>query len=76
MVPPSQAQAMARGLREKHLPVALVEFAGEGHGFRDPDSIVRAAELELSFLAQLWGYEPAEELPVLEVEDLPRPAGD
>ncbi|KQT93686.1 hypothetical protein ASG49_01455 [Marmoricola sp. Leaf446] len=76
VVPPSQAQAMARGLREKHLPVALVEFAGEGHGFRDPDTIVRAAELELSFLAQLWGYRPAEDLPVLEVENLPRPDRD
>ncbi len=76
VVPPSQAQAMARGLREKQLPVALVEFAGEGHGFRDPESIVRAAELELSFLAQLWGYEPAEELPVLDVENLPRPGRD
>ena len=73
VVPPSQAQAMAASLREERLPVALVEFAGEGHGFRDPDAIVRAAELELSFLAQLWGYDPAERLPVLEVENLPRP---
>ena len=53
-----------------------MEFAGEGHGFRDPDTIVRAAELELSFLAQLWGYTPAEDLPVLEIENLPRPDRD
>ena len=50
-----------------------MEFAGEGHGFRDPDSIVRAAQLELSFLAQVWGYDPAEQLPALEVENLRRP---
>lgn len=70
VVPPSQARVMADSLRENGQPVALVEFAGEGHGFRDPDTIVRAAELELAFLARLWGYEPAEELPHLEVENL------
>ncbi len=59
VVPPSQAVGMAEALRERGRPVALVLFPGEGHGFREPDSIVRAAELETSFLGEVWGYTPA-----------------
>ena len=70
VVPPSQAEVMAASLREQRLPVALVVFPGEGHGFRDPAHVVRAAEMELSFLGQLWGFVPADEIEPLEVENL------
>ncbi|SDS60325.1 Dipeptidyl aminopeptidase/acylaminoacyl peptidase [Nocardioides scoriae] len=70
VVPPSQAEVMAASLREQRLPVALVVFPGEGHGFRDPAHIVRAAEMELSFLGQLWGFDPADDLEPLVVENL------
>ena len=70
VVPPSQAHAMADALREKHLPVALVLFPGEGHGFRDPANIVRATELEASFLGRLWGYTPADDPERVEIENL------
>lgn len=55
VVPPEQAQALADALRVKGLPVELVMFEGEGHGFRRPESNVRAWEVEADFLARLWG---------------------
>ena len=60
VVPPSQAQVMHAALARDGKPVALVMFEGEGHGFREPASIIRAAELETSFLGQAWGYAPAD----------------
>jgi dipeptidyl aminopeptidase/acylaminoacyl peptidase len=59
VVPPSQAEVMTRALEADGLPVALAMFPGEGHGFREPAAIIRAAELELSFLGQVWGFTPA-----------------
>lgn len=59
VVPPSQTTAMAEALRRLDRPVTVEVFEGEGHGFRDPANIVRAAELELEFLGGLWDFEPS-----------------
>ncbi|GAB3660631.1 S9 family peptidase [Nocardioides korecus] len=67
VVPPSQAEVMEQGLRALGRPVALEVFAGEGHGFRAPENIVRAAEVELSFLGQVWGFTPAGDLPEVDL---------
>ena len=48
VVPPSQARVMFDALQAAGRPVALAMFPGEGHGFREPAAIIRAAELELS----------------------------
>ena len=37
-------------------------FAGEGHGFRKEENIVRSLESTLSFIGQVFGFEPAGEL--------------
>lgn len=50
VVPPEQSRLIAERLREKKVPVELIELAGEGHGFRRADSIVTVLEAELSFL--------------------------
>ena len=71
VVPPNQAESMAAALRERGLPVALVMFEGEGHGFRDPTNRARALECELSFYAQVFGFTPAGDIPPVEVENLP-----
>lgn len=70
VVPPNQAEAMVDALRTKNLPVAYLLFAGEGHGFRRAETIKRALEAELSFYAQIFGFEPADRLDPLEIENL------
>lgn len=70
VVPPDQAEQMAAALRAKGLPVALVLFEGEGHGFRVLDNQVRALEAELSFYAQVFGVEPAGEIERVKVDNL------
>ncbi len=71
VVPPNQAELMVEAVRAKGLPVALVMFEGEGHGFRDPANQARALESELSFYGQVFGFTPAGDVPVVEVENLP-----
>ena len=70
VVPPNQAHAMADALRAKDLPVALIEFAGEGHGFRMAETIIRAQEAELSFYGQIFGFVPADLIEPVQVENL------
>ena len=71
VVPPNQAEEMADAARAKGLPVALIMFAGEGHGFRRAETIVASYEAQVSFLAQVFGFIPADDVPVLAVENLP-----
>lgn len=73
VVPPAQAHEMAAAVRAKGLPVAVVLFEGEGHGFRQAATIRAAVLAELSFFAQVWGITPAEDVPVLAVENLVSP---
>lgn len=70
VVPPNQAEAMVDALRKKSMPVAYLLFEGEGHGFRRADTIKRAMEAELSFYAQIFGFEPADSLEAVEIENL------
>lgn len=70
VVPPVQAELLADALREKGLPVALVMFEGEGHGFRDPENKTRALEAELSFYTQVLGLPHPEDLAPVVVENL------
>lgn len=58
VVPPNQADEMAKALDAKGLPVAYVLFEGEGHGFRQAVNIKRALESELSFYGQVFGFTP------------------
>jgi dipeptidyl aminopeptidase/acylaminoacyl peptidase len=71
IVPPSQAELIVAALRERGIPHAYLLFEGEGHGFRKSESIVTALEAELSFYAQILGFEPAGPIPRLELEHLP-----
>jgi len=71
VVPPNQAATMAEAVRAKGLPVAHLEFAGEGHGFRAAETIQRTLEAELSFYAQVFGFTPADEMEPVAVDNLP-----
>ena len=71
VVPPSQAEAMVAVLRAKKLPVAYVTFAGEYHGFRKAENIVRALEAELDFFARILGFTLAEPVEPVTIENFP-----
>jgi dipeptidyl aminopeptidase/acylaminoacyl peptidase len=68
VVPPSQAELIVSALRERGIPHSYLLFEGEGHGFRKAENIVRSLEAELSFYAQVLGFETGEALPKLEIE--------
>jgi len=70
VVPPSQAREMAAAARAKGLPVALVMHEGEGHGFRRADSIAASLNAKLSFLGQVFGFNPAGDVAVLPIDNL------
>ena len=71
VVPPNQAFTMADAVRAKGLPVALLTFEGEGHGFRKAETIQRTLEAELSFYGQVFGFTPAGEIEPIVVENVP-----
>jgi dipeptidyl aminopeptidase/acylaminoacyl peptidase len=60
VVPPAQSETMVTALRQRGIPVAYLPFEGEGHGFRRKESLQRALEAELSFYAQVFGFEPGD----------------
>ncbi|XWS21140.1 hypothetical protein CRYUN_Cryun30bG0030000 [Craigia yunnanensis] len=55
VVPPDQARKIYQALKEKGLPVALVEYEGEQHGFRKAENIKFTLEQEMLFFARLVG---------------------
>ena len=70
VVPPNQSAVIVDALRARHAPVAYLLFAGEGHGFRKPQNIIRSLQAELSFYGQVFGFTPADRLPALTIENL------
>jgi dipeptidyl aminopeptidase/acylaminoacyl peptidase len=69
VVPPSQAEAIAAALDRNGVPYAYIGFEGEGHGFRGAPAIRRALEASLSFMGQLFGFEPADDLEPVQIEN-------
>ena len=61
---------MADAVAKKGLPVAYVTFAGEQHGFRKAENIVRALESELYFYGRVFGFTPADRLERVEIRNL------
>ncbi|HEX8761907.1 MAG TPA: prolyl oligopeptidase family serine peptidase [Pseudonocardiaceae bacterium] len=62
VVPPNQSEMIVNALRARKVPVAYLLFDGEQHGFRRAENIRRALDAELSFYAQVFGFElPPEE---------------
>jgi dipeptidyl aminopeptidase/acylaminoacyl peptidase len=59
VVPPEQAEQIVAALAENGIPYAYLAFEGEGHGFRGAPAIRRSLEAQLSFLGQVFGFEPA-----------------
>jgi dipeptidyl aminopeptidase/acylaminoacyl peptidase len=70
VVPPNQAQMMYDAVNAKGLPVALVMFEGEQHGFRQAANIRRSLDGELYFLARVFNFEPAEAIEPVPIANL------
>jgi dipeptidyl aminopeptidase/acylaminoacyl peptidase len=69
-VPPEQSRRMCAAVRDKGLPVAYIEFAGEQHGFRDAKNIVRALEAEAYFYSRIFGFTLADEVEPVHIDNL------
>ncbi len=67
VVPPSQAEMMAKVLDNKHIPHAYLAFEGEGHGFRKEENIRRTLEATLGFVGRVFGFVPADTLAPLAI---------
>jgi dipeptidyl aminopeptidase/acylaminoacyl peptidase len=67
VVPPQQAEAMVAAAARQGVPHAYLAFEGEQHGFRRASNIVTWLESELAFYGQVMGFEPAGELPEVEL---------
>jgi dipeptidyl aminopeptidase/acylaminoacyl peptidase len=72
VVPPAQAELIVAALRERGIPHAYLLYEGEGHGFRKAENIIGSLEAELSFYAQVLGFEPAGSIPKLEIDNIDR----
>ena len=67
VVPPEHAEGIVAALAANGIPYAYLAFEGEGHGFRGAVAIRRTLEAHLSFLGQVFGFEPADPIEPLEV---------
>ena len=70
IVPPNQSELMVDALRRKGIPVAYVLFPGEQHGFRKAEHVKRSLDGEFYFFSRIFGFEPADDIEPLEIENL------
>ncbi len=61
---------MFEAVKAKGLPVAYLEFEGEGHGFRKAENIKRALDAELYFYSRVFGFELADPVEPVAIENL------
>jgi dipeptidyl aminopeptidase/acylaminoacyl peptidase len=74
VVPPAQSEVIVEALERRGIPHAYIAFEGEGHGFRKAENVRRSLEAHLSFLGQVLGFEPADEIEPIRIEKLERVA--
>ena len=70
VVPPNQTHMMYEAVRARGLPVALLTFPGEQHGFVKAENNKRALEAELYFYSKVFKFEPADKLEPIAIENL------
>src|SRR5712692_2286038 len=70
VVPPNQAEMMVDALRKKGVPVAYVAFEGEQHGFRRAENIKRSLDGELYLYGRVLGFEWADPVEPVGIENL------
>ena len=70
VVPKEEGERIVDALFERRVPHAYLLFPGEDHGFRSKDAITRSFRAELSFYAQVFGFEPADDIEPVEIQFL------
>nr|CAB3467469.1 unnamed protein product [Digitaria exilis] len=70
VVSPDQATKIYKAIKDKGLPVALVEYEGEQHGFRKAENIKFTLEQEMVFFARLVGkFKVADDITPIKIEN-------
>lgn len=69
VVPPNQSELIVSALRERGVPVAYYPYEGEYHGFGKKENIIHSLESELVFYGKILGFDPAGELPEIEIDN-------
>jgi dipeptidyl aminopeptidase/acylaminoacyl peptidase len=70
IVLPIQSETMFAAVRAKGIPTAYLPFEGEQHGFRKAENIKRALDAELYFYSRIFGFELAEPVEPVKIENL------
>lgn len=70
VVPASQAETMVTALKNKGIAVSYVSFENEQHGFRHAATIKAALAAELYFYAVIFGFNPADKLPKIQIDNI------
>ena len=69
VVPDEQPRKITATMKTAGIPVALIEFPDEGHGFRQQETITTVLKQELAFYAKVLGIEVSDDLPHLEISN-------
>ncbi|KAG2610819.1 hypothetical protein PVAP13_4KG229100 [Panicum virgatum] len=70
VVPPDQTAKLYKTIKDKGLPVALVEYEGEPHGFRKAENIKFTLEKEMLLFARLVGkFKVADDITPVKIEN-------
>ena len=70
VVPPAQSEMIYTAVKEKGTPTAYIAFEGEQHGFRRAENNIASLEAELYFYGKVLGFQPADELVDIEIDNL------
>ena len=60
---------MFNALKAQGVPTAYIAFPGEGHGFRQAETIKRTLEAEFYFYSRLFGFTPSDDLQPVHIEN-------
>ncbi|KAL9281369.1 putative bleomycin hydrolase [Arabidopsis thaliana] len=70
VVTPDQSRKIYEALKKKGLPVALVEYEGEQHGFRKAENIKYTLEQQMVFFARVvGGFKVADNITPLKIDN-------
>lgn len=67
VVPPNQATTMAEAVRKNGHQVAHIEYEGEGHGFRQAETVQHATLSELAFFGKVFRFVPEDTVPQIDI---------